>query len=475
MASKEEDFDDEGDVELSLVDRKNTNKDFKKMKKSGGTRGKLKACFTCEALCLVILDFAFCWPRYLCESICKSCPKVDCCKCFGCFPTCKCNDCCPPNLRTINIVAGFWHLLLTIFGAVGFFIQSSTDAGKSRLFQVNLDWEFPERNFTNSAYQTTAIKNFLNNTCMQEDGSMTCPGQNVNEDFFTWSSCARRNSTNTMVNDAFRLATPVKRYEETFNGEFYVVYLVIAFSAITSFAHFSIGTCLYDYYITELKQFRQPLRWLEYSITASVMMVIVLLLCNMTNAFILGASLLLTMSYNSFGAAMEYPSVKLWAVRCWFYIISTLGFAYTFFIAFMFYYRAIIPWLELVDDGYTCSAWGDLFGFVGIVVWSLFISYLTFPLNDTIKHVFLCCTERGCCGQDENEAFMSLDEPDEDVNCCMRCFYKEHKGVRGQDLHEKRRQDCYLFFEFCYIMLSFFSKTILVAIVMSSALMRGAD
>ena len=29
MASKEEDFDDEGDVELSLVDRKNTNKDFK--------------------------------------------------------------------------------------------------------------------------------------------------------------------------------------------------------------------------------------------------------------------------------------------------------------------------------------------------------------------------------------------------------------------------------------------------------------
>ena len=138
-----------------------------------------------------------------------------------------------------------------------------------------------------------------------------------------------------MVNDAFRLATPLKQYEETFNNEFYVVYLVIAFSGITSIAHFSIASCLYSYYRRELKEFRQPLRWLEYSITASIMMVIVLLLCNMTDAFVLGGIVLLTMSYNSFGAAMEYPSIKLWAIRLWFYVISTLGFAYSFFVAFM--------------------------------------------------------------------------------------------------------------------------------------------
>ena len=136
------------------------------------------------------------------------------------------------------------------------------------------------------------MQNFLNNTCTQPDGSITCPGQNSNEDFFTWSSCARANSTDTMVNDAFRLATPLKRYEEDFNGEFYVIYLVIAFSALTSISHFSIASCLYGYYRSELGKFRQPLRWLEYSITASIMMVVVLLLCNMTNAFILGAVLL---------------------------------------------------------------------------------------------------------------------------------------------------------------------------------------
>jgi uncharacterized membrane protein required for colicin V production len=267
----------------------------------------------------------------------------------------------------------------------------------------------------------------------------------------------------------------LKRYEETFDGEFYVIYLVIAFSVITSVAHLSIASCLYEYYRKELKEFRQPLRWLEYSITASLMMVVVLLLCNMTNAFVLGAITLLTMSYNSFGAAMEYPSVKLWAIRFWFYVISVLGFGFSFFVAFMYYYRAIAPWLDLLTDGYTCSAWADLFGFVTIVVWSLFLSYLTFPLNDTFKHVFLCCTESGCCGQDKNEAFISLDEPDEDVNCCMRCFYDEHKGIRGQELHELRRQDCYRFFEVMYIMLSFISKTILVVFVMSSALMRGSD
>ena len=471
MASKEDSFEeDEGDVELSLVDRDSNT--FQSMKKNGGPRGRLKACFTCEALCLVILDFFFCWPRYLCDSICKSCPKVDCCKCFGCCPALRCG---PPNLRTINFIAGVWHALLAIFGLIGFFIQSSSEVGRARLFQVNLDWEFPERDFSQPEYQSKMVKDFLNNTCTQPDGTITCPAQNSNEDFFTWSSCARGNSTDTMVNDAFRLATPLKRYEENFNGEFYVVYLVIAFSTLTSIAHFSIATCLYNYYRSELDKFRQPLRWLEYSITASIMMAVVLLLCNMTNAFILGAVLLLTMSYNSFGAAMEYPSIDQWAVRFWFYMISTLGFVFSFFVAFMFYYRAIAPWLDLNDDGYTCSAWGDLFGFVGIVVWSLFISYLTFPLNDTVKHVFLCCTQRGCCGQDENEAFISLDEPDDDVNCCLRCFYQQHKGVRGMQLHEKRRQDCYRFFEVMYIILSFVSKTILVVIVMYSALQRGSD
>ena len=446
------------------------------MKKSGGTRGRLKACFTCEALCLVILDFFFCWPRYLCDNICNACPKVDCCKCLGCcWPACKCKDACPPNLRTINIIAGTWHALLAIFGLVAFFVQASTDSGKSRLFQVVLDWEFPERDFSTIEYQNPMVQNFLNNTCTNPDGSITCPAQNDAQDFFTWSSCARSQANSTMVDDAFRLATPLKRYEEDFNGEFFVVYLVIAFSAITAFAHFSIATCCYSYYRDELKQFRQPLRWLEYSITASIMMVVVLLLCNMTNAFILAATLLLTMSYNSFGAAMEYPSVKLWAIRFWFYMVSTIGFAFSFFVAFIYYYRAIAPWLDLNSDGYTCSAWEDLFGFVAIVVWSLFLSYLTFPLNDTAKHVFLCCTERGCCGQDENEAFISLDQPDEDVNCCLRCFYDEHKGVRGQDLHEIRRQDCYRFFEVMYIILSFISKTILVVIVMYSALMRGSD
>ena len=154
MASKEDSFEDDGDVELSLVDRKSEG--FRSMKKSGGTRGRLKACFTCEALCLVILDFFFCWPRYLCDAICKSCPKVDCCKCFGCCPKLRCG---PPNLRTINFIAGVWHALLALFGLIGFFIQSSSETGRSRLFQVNLDWEFPERDFSKPDYQSTMVQN----------------------------------------------------------------------------------------------------------------------------------------------------------------------------------------------------------------------------------------------------------------------------------------------------------------------------
>ena len=475
------------DVEMSMLDdekRPNENEDDDNIK-GISPRSRYLECFSCEAFCMVLLDYLFCWPRHLGTlfTFCGLCPKKDCCDgyplcrdiCARLGWRCKCRNCCPPNLRTCNIIAAIFHFLLGLFGLIAFFVQSSTESGRERLFLVQLNWEFPERDFSGPQYQVPQVQNYLNNTCVTPEGTLICPGQNSDQTFWDFADCIRPVVNSSQISDAFRLATPTKRYEETFNDEFYVVYLPIAFSTITFLFHASLATCLKGSYDYELSVFRQPYRWIEYSLTASIMMVNVLLLNNVTDLFILSGIVLLTISYNSFGGAMEYPRPNEWAPRLWFYTVSTLGFAYAFTVTFLYYYRAISPWLELENDGYTCASWGDLFGYVQIIVWGLFASYLTFPINDTFKHVYLCCTERGCCGLPKNEALFVQTEPDDDLNCCWRCCLNEHKSIRGLKLHEERRKDCYRCFEAFYIFLSFLSKSFLVLNVMIAALMRGND
>lgn len=453
------------DEEAPLVERDGNIQEGGRMRRTMSARERLKECFTCEAFCLVLADYLFCWPRYACNlfGLIGCCPKVE------PFPRKTCP--CPPNTRTMNLIAAIWHLLLAIFATIALLVQSSTPRGEQRLFKLTLEWSMPVRDFSTQEYQLPQVQDWLNNRCLLSDGSYTCPGENSDETIFTFFDCVLDQNTTTSdtVNDAFDLASPTKRESYEFPFAFYILYLVIAFSLITSIFHFSLATCCFSFYESELKKKRQSLRWLEYSITASIMMIIVLQLSNVTDPFILGSSFLLVASYNTLGAAMEYPPVSNYCVRVWFYTISTLGFAMTFLTSFLYYYAAISPWLDLGN----CSAWGDIFGFIGIAVWSLFGSYLTFPILDTIKHVFMCCTERGIFGYGKDEAMITLDEPDDELTCCWRCFVDKNEKLSGIALHEQRRIDAYRCAEVGYIILSFVSKTILVVIVGASALNRG--
>lgn len=437
----------------------------RRMKKTLSVRERLQECLTCEAILFVILEYLFCWPRYACAlfGLCGCCPRR-----FPCGENCKC----PPSTRTANILAAIWHLLLAVFSLTALLIQSSTPNGEQRLFRVTLDWSMPVRDFSADEYKQPAVQDWLNNRCLLDDGTLTCPNKNQDQSIFDFFDCvlAQNGTTQDTVSDAFSLATPTTRETYEFPFAFYVLYLVIAFSLITSIFHFSLATCCLGFYESELKQKRQPIRWLEYSITASLMMVVVLQLNFVTDPFILGSSILLVASYNTLGAAMEYPKIKYWGIRLWFYLVSSLSFAATFLTAFLYYYAAVSPWLKLDD----CSAWADLFQFVTIATWSLFGSFLTFPLLDTVKHIFLCCTERGSFGYSDDEAMVVLDEPDDELTCCWRCFVGKNPSIRGIALHEKRREDVYQCAEFGFIVLSFVSKTILVAIVGIAALNRGS-
>lgn len=439
----------------------------RRMRRTPSARERLLACFDCSTFCFVLADYLFCWPRYVFNlfGLCGCCPKG------FCFDPKRCPI--PPSVKTVNIYAGLWHLLLAIFATVALLVQSSTPRGEERLFRVTLEWNMPIRDFSAPQYQTPVVQDWLNNRCLLSDGTLTCPGKNDDQTIFDFFDCVldQNGTTQETVSNAFSLATPTKRESYEFSFAFYVLYLVIAFSLITSIFHFSLATCCFSFYESELKKKRQPLRWLEYSITASIMMVIVLQLNSVTDPFILGSAICLVASYNTLGAAMEYPEVKQCGVRVWFYVVSTLGFAMTFLVGFLYYYAAVSPWFDLGE----CSAWGDLFNFISIAVWSLFGSYLTFPLLDTIKHAFLCCTERGMFGYADDEAMVTLDEPDDELTCCWRCFVGRNEKLRGIALHEQRRVDAYRCAEVGYIILSFVSKTILVGVVGVAALGRGGD
>ena len=113
------------DVEMSMLNRnKKNNETIKEI----SPRSRYLECFTCSAFCMVLLDYLFCWPRHLTKAFawCGFCPRADCCDGFPLCRDicarfgwrCKCKRCCPPNLRTCNLMASFCHLLLGLFGIV---------------------------------------------------------------------------------------------------------------------------------------------------------------------------------------------------------------------------------------------------------------------------------------------------------------------------------------------------------------------
>ena len=159
-------------------------------------------------------------------------------------------------------------MLLAIFATIALLIQSSTPRGEARLFKLTLEWSMPVRDFSAPEYQSPQVQDWLNNRCQLPDGSYTCPGrENSDETIFDFFNCVLDQNTTTSdtVSNAFDLASPTKRESYDFPFPFYILYLVIAFSLITSIFHFSLASCCFRFYLSELDQKRQPLRWLEYS------------------------------------------------------------------------------------------------------------------------------------------------------------------------------------------------------------------
>ena len=200
--------------------------------------------------------------------------------------------------------------------------------------------------------------------------------------------------------------------------------------------HFEWRRCAVPYW-KWIQQGRQPLRWAEYSITASVMIVLILSINRVTDIYQIAYSFILMELINSFGAGIDYTNSPV--ICLWFWVCSGTAFFWQWVLIFNSYFQTIKPYVERRENFTADLLWKQLFDFITPLNWVILLSFSSFAVVNLIHQ---CYRFRGCLDR-------SL-RPKEEVT-----------GETRTRLMFKA--------EVAYIFLSFLSKGLLVIIVSAAA------
>ena len=200
-------------------------------------------------------------------------------------------------------------------------------------------------------------------------------------------------------------------------------------------------------YERHLMHLRQPIRWVEYSITSSIMQVGCANLCGITDAYSLVNQFALSISTNLFGLAIDLvPGIAAkWAM----FAAGCVGFISSWFQLLSHFMIAFSPILENED-------FAQLLWFVPLVVWSLFISYLTFPI---VTAVVISRMQRKVSVLQKANVLSGDSGFYGEITSDLKWYFA----------------DIVIDGERWYIILSFAAKFVLIAIVASAAIGRPSD
>ena len=184
-------------------------------------------------------------------------------------------------------------------------------------------------------------------------------------------------------------------------------------------------------FVEYLENEQQPFRWLEYSITASIMIICILGLSRVTDFFQIIYAFLLMACINTFGAAIDAIDIRknFWIV-VWMWTVSFIAFIAQFALIFFNFEYTIAPYLD--PDLETKNIWSRLFDFIRILNWTILFLFCTFPVNNLYHQYYRYWSKYGDLSEDQQE------------------ILRKRYITRA---------------EFVYIILSFVSKTFLIAIV----------
>ncbi len=202
----------------------------------------------------------------------------------------------------------------------------------------------------------------------------------------------------------------------------------------------------------------QPMRWAEYSITASLMIVLVFIINGVTDIYLLAFSYIIMNLVNSFGAAIDYVNEQ--AIVAWFWACGVGAIIWQFALLLAAYSENITPYME-AD---TKDLWQQYFGFIPWMNWLVIISFSGFGITN-IVHQYL--RFKGCCMLPTRKVIRDelKENPVEWKSRCCCCITNKIASA------EKQRK-LMAEFEIIYIIQSFVSKTILVACVLAGSVQR---
>jgi len=242
------------------------------------------------------------------------------------------------------------------------------------------------------------------NTSLLDPAYLTpvCNGTTY-DNFFSWADCLEEEGVELPDENGPAFA-PV----ETVLFEAVVWPLLLIYEIITSASHFFLffHSEVYEYFLSRQMQ---PFRWLEYSITSSIMTVIILELSGVVDVFLLMGFFALSASYNLLGGffvefieasrntLFEGAPRTLTALKVYFTAIAWFAFILTFVLIFYAVSESLGPLFDLD----SADLWRRLYNFIVILDVILLFLYAVFPMIQLVQlknagnvDVYLRCEKR---------------------------------------------------------------------------------
>lgn len=151
--------------------------------------------------------------------------------------------------------------------------------------------------------------------------------------------------------------------------------MVALFLLLSAIAHFTISSPgVFNWYVTNLKKGINYARWYEYSISASLMIVLIGMLCGLYDIAALLMAFTLTAVMNLCGLIMEVHNQTTAKTNWTSYIVGCIA--------------GVVPWIAiaLYFFGSLSTAEGAVPTFVYFIVPTLFVFFFSFALNMVLQY-----------------------------------------------------------------------------------------
>ena len=157
-------------------------------------------------------------------------------------------------------------------------------------------------------------------------------------------------------------------------GEIPLAPLVAIFLLISAIAHFIIATVGNKWYVGNLKKHMNPARWYEYSLSASLMIVIIAMITGIYDIGVLVAIFALTGVMNLMGLMMELHNQSTEKTNWTSYIIGCIA--------------GIVPWIVVGISffGAFVASEGEMPGFVVGIYFSIAFFFNLFAINMALQY-----------------------------------------------------------------------------------------